>query len=246
LNQLVDILADYAVTATMDTFTASSGDKHSTDIASLKGARVAAGSETSAGKRWDEQRIKSLTGGERVTARFMRKDNFTFVPQAKLIFIGNHQPELRDVGKAMKRRILMVPFLVTPKQIDMALGEKLRREAPAILAWMIEGCLAWQRDGLAAPAVVRAATDEYFENEDSYGKWARECVVFDRAGTVTSQELFQSYQEWAYPKKEVVGSLKRLSQALIAKGWSRWQDPKTRQMGFSGVRLNGRTVDFVM
>jgi len=239
LNQLTGILGDYAKIATMDTFTASNSEKHSTDLANLVGARLVAASETSAAKRWDEQRIKSLTGGEPVTARFMRQDNFTFTPQAKLVFIGNHQPEIRDVDKAMRRRIQMVPFIVQPKQIDLDLSVKLQTEWPAILAWMIEGCLAWQKVGLNPPAAVKVATEEYFDNEDIYGRWIRESLDVDAPPAVitTTADLFRSWEEWANPRKEYAGSMKRLSSALIARGWTKTQEPGTRRMGFAGVRI---------
>jgi P4 family phage/plasmid primase-like protien len=239
LNQLTGILGDYAKIATMDTFTASNSEKHSTDLANLVGARLVAASETSAAKRWDEQRIKSLTGGEPVTARFMRQDNFTFTPQAKLVFIGNHQPEIRDVDKAMRRRIQMVPFIVQPKQIDLDLSVKLQTEWPAILAWMIEGCLAWQKVGLTPPAAVKVATEEYFDNEDIYGRWIRESLDVDAPPAVitTTADLFRSWEEWANPRKEYAGSMKRLSSALIARGWTKTQEPGTRRMGFAGVRI---------
>lgn len=232
-----DILGDYAASATMDTFSAGASDKHSTDLAMLMGARLVTASETSAGKRLDDQRIKMLTGGDKISARFMRQDNFTFKPQFKLFFVGNHQPELRDVDKAMRRRILMVPFVVTPKVVDMQLAEKLKAEWPAILAWMITGCREWQFDGLQPPECVTAATRDYFEREDAYGSWLEECVEVDPTGRASTAELFQSWQEWANPRGEFVANTKRLASALIARGWPRWRDPKTRRMGFEGYRV---------
>jgi P4 family phage/plasmid primase-like protien len=236
INVLSGVLGDYARVATMDTFTASYGDKHTTDIAMLVGARLVTASETQSGKRWDDQRVKSLTGGEPVTARFMRQDNFTFLPQFKLIFIGNHKPEIRDVDEAMRRRIQLVPFTVTPAKIDKQLGAKLRDEWPAILAWMVEGCLAWQQHGLNPPARVKAATEEYFEAEDAVGRWLAECTVASEANT-TSQELYQSWTEWANGNGEYRGSMKRLVDALVRRKLARWQDPKTRRKGFAGISI---------
>jgi P4 family phage/plasmid primase-like protien len=240
LNVLQGILGDYARVATMDTFTASNNERHSTDIASLHGARLVTASETTLGKRWDEARVKNLTGGEPVTARFMRQDNFTFTPQFKLIFIGNFKPELRSVGPAMERRMHLVPFTNKVKTEDPALGEKLRAEWPAILAWMIAGCLAWQGVGLTPPEIVRATTADYFAGEDSTGDWLRDRVGQDPSRHATSEELFQSWREWAGRTGEYVGTKKRLSSALVARGLPRWQDPKTRVMGFDGVYLLSR------
>jgi P4 family phage/plasmid primase-like protien len=237
LGVLTGILADYARTASMDTFTASYSDKHSTDIAMLVGARLVTASETTAGRRWDEQRIKSLTGGEMVTARFMRQDNFSFLPQFKLIFVGNHKPQVRDVDIAMRRRIQIVPFTITPARVDKELGSKLREEWPAILAWMIEGCLDWQREGLNPPEKVKAASDEYFDEEDAVGRWLEECCAAEEAGRALTQDLFDSWREWANRNGEYVGTAKRLASALIAKRYERWSDPKTRRMGFKGIAI---------
>jgi putative DNA primase/helicase len=238
LAALSGIFGDYSRTASMDTFTASYNEKHSTDVAMLTGARLVTASETEAGKRWDEQRLKSLTGGDLVSARFMRQDNFTFQPQFKLVFIGNNKPEVRNVDDAMRRRIQMVPFEVKPKRVDKELGNKLRTEWPAILAWMIQGCLDWQDTGLSIPTIVQTSTEQYFTDEDAVGRWMRECLKLDSPSSlVTSQSLYLSWKEWANRNGEYVGSLKRLSAALMVRNLKRGQDPKTRKLGFIGIEL---------
>lgn len=240
LNVISGIMGDYARTADMNTFTASYSDKHTTDLAMLVGARLVTASETTAGKRWDEQRVKSATGGERITARFMRQDNFTFEPQFKLIFVGNYKPEIRDVGDAMRRRIQIVPFTVKPKVVDKELSAKLKAEWPAILSWMIEGCLEWQEKGLAPPARVVSSTDEYFSEEDAFGRWMKECLSVDAESNETSEALFLSWREWANANGEPVGSQKRMSSALAARRIARWTESKTRKRGFSGLKIEPR------
>ena len=116
LNVLTGILAEYAKTAAMDTFTASKGDKHPTDMAMLRGARLVTASETEEGRAWAEARIKQLTGGDPVTARFMRQDFFTFMPAFKLTIVGNHQPMLQNVDEAARRRFNIVPFIRKPEK----------------------------------------------------------------------------------------------------------------------------------
>lgn len=236
LNVFTGILADYATTAAMDTFTASPNDRHTTDLAALAGARLVSASETQAGKRWDEARVKSLTGGDPITARFMRQDNFTYLPQFKLVFIGNHKPEIRDVGSAMRRRIQLVEFNQRPAVVDQHLGATLREEWPAILHWMIQGCLAWQQQGLTPPASVQAATDDYFAEEDAMGRWlAEETEPADVVESV--QSLFAAWTSWTKATNEYTGTLKRFSSALASKGYERVQDGKTRRKGFRGIRI---------
>lgn len=239
LHTVAAILGDYARNASMEAFTASNNERHSTEIAMLAGARLVTASETQAGKRWDEAKVKGLTGGDPVTARFMRQDNFTFMPQFKLIFIGNHRPEIRDVDAAMRRRMHLVPFTNEPAHKDLELTQKLVAEYPAILAWMIRGCLEWQQHGLNPPASVRAATEEYFSEEDAVGRWLSEtCEQTDH--TELSQDLFLSWKQWANASGEYVGTLKRLSSALSARKVERWRDPATGRMGFRGLRIKDR------
>jgi putative DNA primase/helicase len=237
LNVLIGILADYCKSASMDTFTASTTEKHTTDIAMLTGARLVTASETQAGKRWDEQKVKALTGGDPITARFMRQDNFTYKPQFKLVFIGNHKPEIRDIDDAMRRRIQMVPFTVKPALVDNQLEEKLKSEWPAILAWMVDGCLKWQKTGLVLPAAVQALTTDYFSTEDALGRWLSECCTLG-PGASTAADLFASWREWASTNGEYPGSLKRLSSALLARGLEKWREPTTRRQGFLNITIN--------
>jgi putative DNA primase/helicase len=119
--------------------------------------------ETEEGRRWDEAKIKALTGGDRIAARFMRQDFFEYVPAFKLVIAGNHKPSLRSVDESIRRRFNLLPFTVTipPEERDRDLPEKLKAEWPGILRWMIQGCLEWQRLGLAPPQAVRDATAAY-------------------------------------------------------------------------------------
>ena len=177
LNVLAKMLADYAVTATMETFMATNQDRHTTDLAMLQGARLVTASETEGGRFWAEARLKAMTGGDRITARLMRQDNFTYMPQFKLVIAGNHPPRLRNPDEAMRRRLFIVPFLVKPSKPDPKLEQKLSQELPQILAWCIEGCLEWQRDGLNPPASVKLASQEYFETQDIFGQWLAEVLA---------------------------------------------------------------------
>ncbi len=175
LNTVSNIMGDYCRTAAMDTFTASKHDRHTTELAALKGARMVCASETEEGRAWSEVRIKQLTGGDRIAARFMRQDFFEFSPQFKLTVIGNHVPELHNVDDAARRRFNLAPFTHKPPVVDKELEEKLRAEWPAILRWMIEGCLDWQKNGLVRPAAVTTSTADYFSDQDLLAQWIEEC-----------------------------------------------------------------------
>jgi putative DNA primase/helicase len=223
LNALVNILNDYACTASMDTFTASKYERHSTELAMLRGARLVTANETEEGKAWAESRIMDLTGGTPISARFMRRDFFTFLPQFKLIFVGNHQPVLRNVNDAAKRRFNMLPFLFKPAEPDRELESKLHLEYEQILGWMIQGCLDWQKYGLIRPESVMDATDKYFEEQDVFGKWIEEkCEVNVHKGQFeTSERLFKSWQEFAIGRGEFPGTAKSFGANMSRKGFVR-------------------------
>jgi putative DNA primase/helicase len=179
INTIAKIFADYATIADVGTFLAATHERHPTDVAKLHGHRLVIAQETEKGRRWDEVKIKSMTGGDRMTARFMRCDFFDFVPTFKLFITGNAKPRLDNVDEAMRRRLLLVPFTV---QIPLAerdpdLPHKLEAEWPAILRWCIDGCLEWQLFGLAPPDIVTEATAAYFDDQDVVRQWLDECTA---------------------------------------------------------------------
>jgi putative DNA primase/helicase len=197
-NTIAGILGDYATTAPIETFTASNHDRHPTDLAGLRGARLVTATETEEGRRWAESRLKALTGGDRVSARYMRQDFFEFTPQFKLLISGNHKPGLRSVDEAIRRRINLLPFNVTipPAERDPDLSVKLNAEAEGILAWMLQGCLDWQRDGLATPEAVRTATDLYLQSEDAIMAYLDDYCERDPTAFESIGALFKGWQSW--------------------------------------------------
>lgn len=218
-NVIATLLGDYASTAPMDTFVETRGDRHPTDLAGLRGARFVTAIETEQGRRWNESKVKAITGGDKVSARFMRQDFFEYAPHFKPVIVGNHKPAIRNVDEAMRRRLHLIPFTVTipPERRDGQLTEKLLAERDGIMAWAVAGCLAWQREGLKPPACVVSATEEYFEAEDAVGQWIEErCLL---AGTYREgvSELFDDWREWAERAGEYVGSIKRFSELMATR-----------------------------
>jgi putative DNA primase/helicase len=130
--RLPSCAGDYHRTAPIETFTDSKNERHPTDLAGLRGARLVTAVETEEGRRWAESKIKALTGGDKVAARFMRQDFFEFAPQFKLLIAGNHKPGLRSVDEAIRRRLHLIPFAVTipPSERDAELPGKLAGELP--------------------------------------------------------------------------------------------------------------------
>ena len=236
LNILVHILGDYATNAPMDTFTSSKFQGHPTDLAMLKGARLVTASETEEGRAWAEARVKALTGGDPITARFMRQDFFTYQPQFKLVFAGNHQPTLHGVDTAMRRRFNMLPFIFKPEAPDYGLEDKLREESPRILGWALKGCLDWQLHGLGKAASVIEATDEYFEEQDSFGSWVVQCCDVGPDHWDTPTALFASWVRYGRANGEDVGSMKTFAPRLMKAGF------RSHRSGTFGRRYMGLSL----
>jgi putative DNA primase/helicase len=215
LNTIAAMLGDYATTAMADVFTVTRSDQHPTHLATLRGARLVVVTETEEGRPLAESRIKALTGGDRISARVMRGDPFEFQPAFKLWIAGNHRPVLRNPDPAMRRRLHLVPFTFVPPCPDTSLSDTLLAELPGILAWAIRGCVAWKGEGLKPPEVVRAASQEYFAEQDSISNWFTErCERTTGAETVPSRVLYADWRWWAEMRGEAPGTEKWFSECL--------------------------------
>jgi putative DNA primase/helicase len=235
LNTTTSILKDYAVVSAMETFTASNNDKHPTDLAMLCGARLVTASETEAGRAWAEARIKQMTGGDPITARFMRRDFFTYMPQFKLTIIGNHKPTLNNVDEAARRRFNIVPFIHKPSSPDRQLPEKLMAEGPAILQWMIEGCLDWQANGLIRPKCVIEATEEYFSDQEVFPRWLEEECICGGTVSESSSVLYRSWSEYARSVGAKPGTQADFKESMRKAGFAYRKRNNVRE--FCGIAL---------
>ena len=221
VQALTSVLGDHAATATLSTFMATKTDRHLTELAGLRAARLVIVPETEAGQAWAEARIKTVTGGDRLRANFMHRDHFEFTPHFKLVVVGNHRPALTSFGEAMRRRLHLVPFTVTipPERRDRDLMARLTAERDGILAWALEGCGEWQKTGLAPPAAVRNAGMEYFAAEDMLGQWIDECCATGPVARATARALYASWAAWAEATGQPQGSQKSLGEALRERGF---------------------------
>jgi putative DNA primase/helicase len=216
MSTVSGILGDYCMATPIETFTESKSDRHPTELARLRGARLVTATETEAGRHWAESRIKELTGGEKIAARFMLQNFFEYQPAFKPWLSGNHTPRLRSVGLAMRRRVNLIPFTVTipEDERDPQLVEKLKAEWQGILQWMIDGCLDWQERGLAPPEAVTKATDAYFAGEDSYANWIADCCDAIPGFVTPSTALFASWKAWAEKAGQTVGNSSRFREEM--------------------------------
>jgi putative DNA primase/helicase len=192
------MLGSYSVQAS-ETLLLENRGEHTTEIVDLMGSRLAVCSETPAGRFFNENRVKSLTGGDTITGHRMHRDNVSWKPSHKFWICTNNRPNLRELTEAVKRRIKLIPFdvKIPESERDLALDTKLKAELPGILAWAVRGCLDWQQSGLQTSTRVEETTAGYFHDQDSVARFvAAECIQNpdSRCG---SSDLYRAYDIWA-------------------------------------------------
>jgi putative DNA primase/helicase len=193
-----DILGDYAANTPFSTLEMSSRNSIPNDLAALYGKRLVTASELNEAVRLNEARMKMLAGQDPVTARFLHGEFFTFVPNAKFWLAVNHKPIVNDDSTGFWRKIRLIPFTrCFEGRADRNLKDVLKPEYPGILAWMVDGCLEWQRRGLEPPQSVRAATDQYRAESDPIADFLRDRCATGPELIARAGELYLAYQSWA-------------------------------------------------
>lgn len=226
VNTIMDLLGQYSLETQAETLMVKQGQQNNTnDLARLAGARLVSANETEENQRLAEARVKALTGGDKITARFLHREFFDFRPCFKLWLRSNHRPVIRGTDDGIWRRIWLIPFNVCFKgREDKNLADKLRAEAPGILAWAVRGCLAWQKNGISMPAAVAAATQGYRESQDMLSGFLGECCVTGpraRHMTARARDLYKAYTSWCEDSGERPMSQRRLGEALTERGMVR-------------------------
>jgi P4 family phage/plasmid primase-like protien len=244
LNVVLALVGDYGKQAPPDLLLAKRGDgNHPTEIADLLGARVVTTVEVEDGRRLAESLVKQLTGGDRLKARFMRQDFFEFDARFKLFLAANHRPVIRGTDHAIWRRVRLIPFDVTipPAERDRTLPEKLRAELPGILAWAVQGCLAWQREGLGLPDAVASATQSYRAEMDTLADFLAERCVLTETATATSKALFAAYRAWCEETGEKAMTQKAFTTRLSEHGLRPGRAPGGTRI-WTGIGLTGEPL----
>jgi P4 family phage/plasmid primase-like protien len=190
---------DYADRTATDSLLARRFEQIPNDLAALRGKRFVSASEVQQGRRLDEAKVKAITGGDTITARFMRGEWFSYRPQFKLWLSTNHKPVIRGTDDAIWDRLRLIPFdvRIPDDEVDRSLGAKLRDEAPGILAWMVDGCRIWQERGLSPPAKVLHATQAYRSEMDVLGAFLSDCCHLTEGAWATAGDLYSAYSTWA-------------------------------------------------
>jgi putative DNA primase/helicase len=199
VNLFREMLVDYGSHTPTETLLVKQYDNNiPADLARLAGVRMVTAIEANVNRHLDEAKVKGMTGGEPITARFMRQDFFEFVPQFKLWLVANDRPRVRGTDDAFWRRVRVILFdiEIPENKRDPELMEKLRAELPGILAWAVRGCLKWQAKGLSSPKSVRKATNEWRRDMNHLTKFFNELLILVPSAKIQSSQVFSRYETW--------------------------------------------------
>jgi P4 family phage/plasmid primase-like protien len=240
VETLTDLLGigegGYGAAASFDTFLAGRGSGPRDDLAALRGVRLVTAGEPNEGRKLDEGFVKSITGGDTISARFLYGRPFSFRPQFKLWLSGNHRPRITGTDNGIWRRVKQIPFAVQfvdeadsarglrGPAVDRALPDKLRRELPGVLAWAVRGALWWQEEGLCEPDAVSKATQDYRDEQDLLGAFLRECCVSGPGLKVKAQALYDAYTDWCLrggQRPQEVRSIHEVGASIVSRGYSK-------------------------
>lgn len=241
MNAWCEAAGDYAQPTQITTFTPHRNDAIRNDLAALAGARLVTASEARVRQTLDTPLVKQLTGNDPITARFLHREFFTFVPQFLIVMSTNHKPKIECPDYAIKRRILLVPFevIIPETERDPYFGAKLRAELDGILTWGIEGAADYLAHGLRVPERVRAATEAYREEMDPLFGFRDRCTFEPTAWTSTA-DIRSALRAWA--AEEHVRDLpdnNELAAFLTQLGCVPERHGKGRERGWRGIRVEG-------
>lgn len=243
IETLAELMGTYHTATRIESLSGKGGGGIPNDIAALAGARYVTVSETPEGARLNESLVKDLTGGDTITARFLRHEFFSFRPQFKLWVRGNHKPQIRGTDDGIWRRLMLIPFTVQipESEVDASLPERLRGELPGILSWALKGCKDWQLNGLQPPQSVKDALAEYRQEMDILGDFISGCCVLGENATAESTALYNRYRKWCGMAGHQPVSQMRFGLSLGERGFIK---NKSGTIRWNGIGLAG--VECVM
>jgi len=192
------LLGDYCISSDISSFSASGNNSVRSDLARMKGSRLVLTTEFENNQNISEALVKKITGGEKITCRYLYSDLFEYTPTFKVMMATNHRPEIKGTDEGIWRRIHLVPFTmkIADKDRKKNYADELLEELPGILLWCVNGCLKWRKQGLAKPSLVENATKDYREDMDELGEFIDVCCQISEDERVMSSKLYSAYEEW--------------------------------------------------
>jgi len=241
LNIIRALLGDYGANTNFQTFLANknASSKIPNDLAALVSKRLVTALEMRERDQLNEERIKSMTGNDPISARFLHKEWFTYIPEYKIWLAVNYKPEVTDTTFSFWRRIQLIPFEVVfnKDKADKKLAEKLLKELPGILNWAIEGCLRWQEKGLVPPQKVTDATQDYQSEMNIVKQFLDDKTIVKEDAFVPFNKLFEAYCKWAGELHENLMTGNMFGRKMTELGFRKDRIGNDRQVCYKGIGL---------
>jgi len=244
-NVFIELLADYATTIDSDVLMESSkaadGNSPSPAVAALAGRRFILAPESTAGQKLKQGLVKKISGGEKISARFLHGNLFEYVPQGKIVLMTNHLPKIINGGLSIWRRLRTVPFseVIPPEKQDKNLSEKLRSELPGILAWAVEGLKKYQKIGLEEPAAILNSTKKYEQSQDIISNFIDDECILQSGFTVLASMLYKTFRVWCETSGERPIPERDFKMYVLERG-IKWRRTNTGRV-YDGVILKNET-----
>lgn len=249
MKTVAEAMGDYAATMDPSALVASGVPQHSAPFAALRGARLVRAPELPVGATLDEARLKNLSGGDEITARLMRENPMSFAFEGKLVLEANSLLRFKTVDHALRSRLLLIEFRQTfhdPEKgpvpeggavMDKGLKAALAAEAPAILRWLINGALAWQREGLRPPRRVLDDSAAYLTGEDTFALFMRAETIAEPGAWVASADIAARFAAWAGREAVPAWSGTAIGKKPKELGFRDSRQGPKQVRGFAGIRL---------
>lgn len=219
INALSKLMGDYFQHVRIESLMVKKNETIPNDIAKLPGARLVISSEIPENRKLNETLVKDMTGGDAITARFLRQEEFTFYPVFKLWIFGNDKP-IVSPSDAMFRRIHLIPFdvQIPESERDPHFDQKLQKELSGLLRWAVIGCRQWLKQGLNPPQEIIDATNAYRDEMDILSDFLEECCIIKPLAQVTVKGLYDEFRKWGESSgRSTIGKMafnKRLQKRL--------------------------------
>ena len=241
LETVLDLFGGYGAKLTNSlVYSTRNGAPPILELAGLFGARLAIGEENAQGGALAEDLLKKITGGDRVKGRFHHANFIEGPASYKVHLVGNHKPLIAGTDDGIWRRFVLIPWPVSipPEQRDPLLRERITREAPGLLNWLVQGCIAWNRDGLKIPESCQALTKDFRQESDELADFVGERLTKDAEHYCLKGDVYNAYKRWAEGGGLRPMTKRQLSTALQERGFESWRTSATRDHAWIGWTIN--------
>ncbi|MBA7489790.1 DNA primase [subsurface metagenome] len=241
INVIHEILGDYAINTPFSTFLSKGrGDNIPNDLARLRGARFVSAVEAPGERRFNEVLLKTIVGGDLITARFLRQEFFDFYPECKIWLATNHKPIVKEFSLGFWRKIRLIPFkiIISEEERILHYDKILLEEKEGIFNWLLEGYKKWRKEGLRTPEEIIEATAEYKSSMDVVAEFIEECCVESHRLQIATKEIYKAYKDWCEEGGDRPVNKNAFSRQLTERGYKsiRTKSPK-QERGWLGINL---------